>query len=125
MVSINCEFIKEKLWYQASQIIDLLGFESINTSTYIKTHIPEENRLQLDGRNTWFVDSYGVAIILMQGQSVLSLDVQDMARQFIADRINTFCDEHLGYELIINADPNKKFNDNFPTEDDSVLNLVS
>lgn len=125
MVSINVEIFDKKFWFQASQIIELLGYESINTSNYVKAHIPEEHKLQIDGRNTWFIDSVGVSIVLSQGISELCQDVINQQRLMIAEKIDNFCNEHLGYDLIINIDKGKKLQENLPEESENVLNLVS
>lgn len=108
-MEIKCEIFRGKRWFKANDIIKLLGFNGrINTSNYVKNNIPIENRTQLSGRETWYIDEIGMSILLLKGKTKISVSLRDIAHEFIGEVLKSYADSNTNFDGFIPMNPNEK-----------------
>lgn len=106
MIKINTIKYRGKTYYKANSVIKLLGYNGrINTATFVLTNVPEENRKQFSGREVWYVDEYGVALILLKGKKEISESIRKFSQTIVADLINKVFTESINNDGELEINP--------------------
>lgn len=92
---IKIEFYRGEIYFKASDIIALLGYPGkVNVTNFIKSNTEESDRIQLSGRDVWFVNSLGACRLLSCSKSEQGIALNRRIMSFLGGKLKDYISIH-------------------------------
>lgn len=85
---IKIEFYRGEIYFKASDVIAMLGYPGkVNVTNFVKGNTYANDRVQLSGRDVWFVNPRGLCSLLSSSKSSEGVALKEKIATFLGSKL--------------------------------------